>query len=146
MKRSTICLRLMLGAALLSLLACQKIKPEIENPTPSDQQRQAARAAEVPESTQRKWTHLNRIRQKDAFNTSIDRTLLDDQGQLGIVLYISVAPEKVPALVRDVMTEMAREFPQEDVTLGVYRSASPPQRLGTAHLDGKTGESTYTAL
>jgi hypothetical protein len=42
------------------------------------------------------------------------------------------------------MTEMAQEFPKEDVTLSVYGASSPPHKIGTAHLDGQTGESIYT--
>ena len=134
----------LLFAASLSLLGCHEPKPAAETPTPSEQQNRSARAAEVPESTQRHWTYLNRIRQADSLNTSIDRTLLNDQNELGIVLYSNVTPDKVPALVRTVMTEMAQEFPREDLSLTVYGASSPPHKIGTAHLDGQTGETTYS--
>ena len=90
------------------------------------------------------WTYLNRIRQSDTLSTSIVRTLLDDQNRLGIVLFSSVTPENVPALMRQVMTEMVKEFPRTDLTLDVYQSATPPKKLGTAKLNGQTGEVTYT--
>ncbi|MEO6970049.1 MAG: hypothetical protein ABI217_04050 [Chthoniobacterales bacterium] len=144
MKRSTIYLRLMLGAALLSLLACQRIKPALENPTPSDQQRQAARAAEAPGSTQQQLTYLNRIRQDDTLNSLISRTLLNDQNELGVVLFENVTPAEIPAIMRKVMTKMAQEFPETDVTLDVFTSATPLQKTGVAHLNGQTEEVTYT--
>ena len=46
--------------------------------------------------------------------------------------------------MRQVMTEMAQKFPREDVTLSVYAPPSPPRKIGIAHLDGQTGEVTYT--
>ena len=132
-----------LGAVLLSLTACQKTKPAAETAAASEQQTQAKQAVEAPESIQQQWTYLNRIRQRDALNSSIARTLLDEQNQLGVVLFLSVTPDKVPALMRTVTTEMAQEFPRQNVTLSVYESASPLRKIGTAHLDGQTGEVTY---
>ena len=134
----------LLVAGLFSLAACHRPQPEAERPTPSEQQNRAEHAAQVPEATQRHRTYLNRIRQSDALNTSIDRTLLDDQNQLGIVLSSSVTPDKVPALMRKVMTEMAHEFPREDLTLTVYAASNPPYQIGTAHLNGQSGETIYT--
>ncbi len=144
MKRLILRLLPMLVVTWLSLVACHKPKPALEMATPTDQQKQAASAARVPESTQRHWTFLNRIRQEDSLNTSIARTLVDDQNQLGFVFYSRVAPDKVPGLVRQVMEQMAQEFPKEDITLSVYGAGSPPRKIGTAHLDGQTEESIYT--
>jgi hypothetical protein len=144
MKRSTIVLLPLLGAALLSVVACHKPKPATEPATPSEQQKRAARVAEAPESARRHWTYLNRIRQADSLSSSIDRTLLNDQGEVGVILYSSVTPDKIPGLMRQVMTEMAQEFPKEDLTLNVYLPPSPPRKIGIAHLDGQTGEVTYT--
>ena len=137
----------LLVAGLISLSACHRSKPAAESPTPSEQQvraERAARAAQVPEATQQQWTYLNRIRQSDTLSTSIDRTLLDEQNHLGIVLFSSVTPENVPALLRQVMTGMAKEFPRADLTLDVFQGATPPKKLGTANLNGQTGEVTYT--
>ena len=146
MKRSNIYLLQILGAVVLSMAACSKSKPAAANAGPTEQQVRAELAAEVPESTQQRWTHLNRTRQIDAFNTVISRTLLEKQGELGVVLYSSVMPDKVPVLMRQLMAEMAKEFPDEDMTIGVYGSGSPPRKIGTAHVDGKTEETSYTPL
>ena len=143
MKRTNIRLLSILGGILLSLVACHKPQPATETATPSEQQTRAARAAEAPDSIQQQWTYLNRIRQSDALNTVIDRTLLDGQNQLGVVLFSSVTPDKVPDLMRTIMTEMAKEFPKANVSLNVFASATPPRKMGTAHLNGQTGEVTY---
>ncbi|HXA08442.1 MAG TPA: hypothetical protein VNW28_00580 [Chthoniobacterales bacterium] len=143
MKRISKWLLPILGGALLSMAACHKLKPAAENATPSEEQVRATRAAEVPKSIQQQWTCLNRIRQRDGLNSTIDRTLLDEQNQLGVVLFSTVTPDKVPALMRTVMTEMAQEFPNDNVTLTVYASANPPRKMGTAHRDGQTGEVSY---
>ncbi|MGB8341540.1 MAG: hypothetical protein WCE51_08120 [Chthoniobacterales bacterium] len=134
----------LLVAGLISLSACHRSKPAAESPTPSEQQVRAERAAQAPDETQRQWNYLNRIRQSDTLSTSIVRTLLDDQNHLGIVVFSSVTQENVPALMRQVMTEMAKEFPRADMTLDVFQSATPPKKLGTAKLNGQTGEVIYT--
>lgn len=144
MQSSTVRLLPVLAAGLFCLAACHRTNPAAESPTPSEQQVRAERDAQAPDEMQKQWTYLNRIRQSDAFNTSIDRTMLDDQNHLGIVLFSSVTPDKVPALMRQVMTEIAQEFPREDLTLDVYQSATPPRKMGNAHLDGQTGQVTYT--
>ena len=110
-------MRMLLVAAILSLAACHRSTPTAESPTPSTQEQRAERAADLSESTQRHWTFLNRIRQDDA--------LLNEENQLGVVLFSSVKPEQVSAVMDKVMSEMAREFPHEDVTLaGLFRRDS----------------------
>ena len=118
-------MRVLLVAALSVLAACHKPEPVVESPTPSVEQERAERAAEVPESMQRHWTFLNPIRQDDAFNICIHRTMLNEENQLGVVLFSSVKLEQVSAVMNKVMSEMAREFPHEDVT---HRRDSAPRR------------------
>jgi hypothetical protein len=48
--------------------------------------------------------------------------------------------------MQEIMKEMAQKFPQQDVTLTIFASASPPKKIGTAHLNGETGETSYTPL
>jgi hypothetical protein len=93
---------------------------------------------------QRHWTFLNRIRQDDEFNSIIFRTMLNEDNQIGVVVFSSVKPEQVSAVMNKVMTEMGREFPHEDVTVAVYQVATPPRKIGTANLDGQTEKATYT--
>lgn len=135
-------LLLLVLTASTSLVGCSKPKPEAESTTPSPQQERAARAAEVPPPFQEKWTILNRIRQDESL--LIGRTLLNEQNELGLVFDTSVTAEKIPDLMHRVMTEMARDFPHEDITVAAYGSATPPRPLGSAHLNGQTGEITFT--
>ena len=139
-------MRKLLLVACFFVVACHKPKPTEPPPTPSVQEKRAERAAAVAEPIQRQWTFLNQIRQEDAFSSSIHRTLLNDENQLGVVLYSSVKPETAPELMRQLMTKMAREFPGEEAAVTVYTSGTPPRKLGVAHLDGKTEEPTYTPL
>jgi hypothetical protein len=123
------------------MLSCHRPLSERE-----DRALRAKRAAAAPESTREQWAYLDRIRQRDPFNSSIERTLLTDQNEAGLVLSSSVTADKVPALMSEVMKEMAQKFPHQDVTLTVFAAATPPRKIGTAHLNGQTGETTYTPL
>lgn len=132
---------LLLVATLLAMSSCNRQLSEKE-----DRALRAKRAAAASESTRQHWAYLDRIRQRDPFSSSIERTLLTEQNEAGLVLSSSVSADKVPAVMRQVMEEMAQKFPQQDVTLTVFASAKPPRKIGTAHLNGQTGETTYTAV
>ena len=115
MPRSTTLLLLSVG--LLAMLSCHRQLSERE-----DRALRTKRAAAASESTRQQWAYLDRIRQRDPFNSSIERTLLTDQNEAGLVLSASVTADKVPGLIqRNVMKEMAQKFPHEDVTLTVSR-------------------------
>lgn len=87
---------------------------------------------------------LNRIRRADPSQTTIDRALLNQQNELGLVLDRSVQMDKIPALMRSMMTEMAREFPGQDLTVIAYAPSNPPRKIGTAHLNAQTRDMSYT--
>jgi len=139
MRRSTNLFLLL--AFLLAVSSCQRQLSERE-----DRALRAKREAAASESTRQQLAYLDRIRQRDPFNSSIERTLLTEQSEPGLVLSTSITSEKVPAFMNDLMKEMAQKFPGQDVTLIVFASASPPRKIGTAHLNGQTGESTYAPL
>ncbi len=139
-------LRLLCLSALIPLLfaACREKLPQPPPlPTPTAQQTAAKRAAAVPEETRKHWTYLNRIRQRDEFSGAIARTLVTDQNELSVVLHARIVPEQVPPLMQKVMGEMSQEFPQQNLTIAAFKEGSPPQRLGTAHLDGKSGDASF---
>jgi hypothetical protein len=106
----------------------------------------AKREAAASESTRQQLAYLDRIRQRDPFRSSIERTTLTEQSEPGVVLSTSVTSDKVAAFMSDVMKEIAQKFPNQDVTLTVFASASPAKKIGTAHLNGQTAESSYTPL
>ena len=142
-QRAAIRLLTLLLAGSLGWFGCSRTKEATAPATPTEQQKHAERAAEVPETVQRHWTFLNRLRQNDPFDV-IDRTMVDEQNQLGVVLNSSVMPDKVPDLMKQVMKKMAAEFPNEEITVAAYIATTPLRKLGTAHLDGKTKEASYT--
>ena len=51
----------------------------------------------------------------------------------------------IPALMKSLLTQMAREFPGEDLTIIAYAPTQPPMRLGVARLDARTRRMTYTS-
>ena len=130
---------LLLLAFLLAMCSCHRQLSERE-----DRALRAKREAAASEPTRQQLAYLDRIRQRDPFNASIERTLLTERSEPGVVLSKSVTADKVPALLNDVMKEIAHKFPQQDVTLIVFASGTPPRQIGTAHLNGQTGETTYT--
>jgi hypothetical protein len=136
----------LLTACLISFFiflcpACHKPNPA-PPPTPSEQQKRAELAAEMPASLQKQWTFLNRLRQSDRYS-DIDRTLVNHQGELGVVLSSNIHSGEIESLLQEVMKKMAKEFPGEDIVLNAYESTQPLHKLGRAQLDGKTEEITY---
>ena len=141
MQHPTITLLATLLGGLFCLAACDAPAPTAAPPV---EENRAAQSAQASELTQRQMAFLNRIRQADPEKVTIDRALLNKQNELGLVLDRSVAMDKIPALMRSVMTEMAQEFPGQDLTVIAYAPSSPPRKIGIAHLDARTRNMTYT--
>ncbi len=100
-----------------------------------------------PESTQdlqqRQLAFLNRIREADPQQRTIDRALINEQNELGLILDRSVEMQKIPDLMRTMLGQMARAFPDQDLTVLAYTPSNPPRKIGTAHLDARTRAMTY---
>ena len=75
----------------------------------------------MPASLQKQWTFLNRLRQSDRYS-DIDRTLVNHQGELGVVLSSNIHSGEIESLLQEVMKKMAKEFPGEDIVLNAYES------------------------
>jgi hypothetical protein len=101
-------------------------------------------AVQAHDLKQRQVSFLNRIREADPRARTIDRALLNEQNELGLVLDRSVAMDRIPALMRTMLTQMAGEFPGEDLTVLAYAPSSPPRKIGTARLNARTRDMTYT--
>jgi hypothetical protein len=86
---------------------------------------------------------LNRIREADPQQRTIDRALINEQNELGLILDRSVEMQKIPDLMRTMLAQMAQEFPNQDLTVLAYTPSNPPQKIGTAHLDARTRAMTY---
>ena len=60
---------------------------------------------------------LNRIRKADPQHQTIERALFNQQNELGLILNRSVEMDKIPALMRSMLVQMARAFPGQDLTV-----------------------------
>src|SRR4051794_28998552 len=118
-----------------------------------DAQKPAAGRAEGMQTTpgsgsgalkERQMNFLNRLREADPNGRTIDRAMLNEQNELGLILDRSVGMDKIPALMRTMLTQMAREFPGEDLTVLAYTPSNPPRKIGTARLNASTRDMTYT--
>ena len=113
-------------------------------PVSQDQQRSSQRRIETNNLKQRQADFLNRIREADPQYRTIDRAMLNGKNELGLILDRSVEMDKVPDLMRTVLTQMAREFPGQDLTILAYTPSNPPHKIGTARLNAQTRDLSYT--
>jgi hypothetical protein len=136
----------LLAVSLLSsvplVTSCDMSSPPSVSSPPVEQTR-TAQPASAGELKQRQMAFLNRIRSADPQQQTIDRALLNEQNELGLVLDRTVDMEKIPAIMRTMLTQMAHEFPNQDLTIVAYAPANPPLKIGTAHLDARTRDMTY---
>lgn len=93
---------------------------------------------------QRQAAFLNRVRDADPQQRTIERALLNERNELGLILSRSVEMDKIPDLMRTILTQMAKEFPGQDLAVLAYTPADPPRKIGTARLNGQTREMTYS--
>ena len=103
-----------------------------------------ARSGASSSPRERQAAFLQRIRSSDPQFQTIDRALFNERNELGVVLNRGVEMDAIPQLMRSLLTQMAREFPGQDLTVLAYAPTEPPQRLGVARLDARTGQMTFT--
>jgi hypothetical protein len=118
--------------------------PLAEEP-PSDASLQPV-ATQLDQSNlkQRQVAFLNHIRKADPDHTTIVRALFNEQNDLGLILNRSIELDKIPALMRTMLAQMARAFPGQDLTILAYTPSNPPRKIGTARLNARTRDMTYT--
>lgn len=138
--------------AVVSAIAACDSKPSFRPPL---EEARRARREEAPASRlpmerlggltkQRQADFLNRIRAADPEGKTIDRALINDQNELGLILDRSVQLDDIPKLMKGLLTQMAREFPGEDLTIVAYTPSNPPRKIGTGRLNARTRDLTYT--
>jgi hypothetical protein len=110
---------------------------------PSAEQNPAVPPESAQDFKQRQMAFLNRIRDADAQQRTIDRALINEQNELGLIFDRSVEMQKIPDLMRTMLDQMARAFPNQDLTVLAYAPSNPPRKIGTAHLDARTRAMTY---
>ena len=93
---------------------------------------------------QRQIAFLNRIRKADPQHQTIERAVFNEQNELGLILNRSVEMDKIPALMRSMLVQMARAFPGQDLTIFAYAPSNPPRKIATARLNARTRDMTYT--
>jgi hypothetical protein len=69
--------------------------------------------------------------------------LFNDRNELGLIFNRSVELDKIPTLMRTMLTQMAREFPGQDLTVLAYTPSNPPRKIGTARFNARTRDMTY---
>ncbi len=130
---------LVLGCLFL-FAACDASPPASAPPAESKPTVQTPSAQDFK---QKQMAFLNRIREADPQQRTIDRALLNEQNELGLILDRSVEMQKIPDLMRAMLAQMAREFPNQDLTVLAYAPSDPPRKIGTAHFDARTRAMSY---
>src|SRR4026209_1214269 len=133
---------MVMGGSLLFVGACSPRSEPAVSP-PQAQQSIGSQPSTGPEFKQRQIAFLNRIRDADPQQRVIDRAMLNEQNELGLILDRNVEMNRIPELMRTMLTQMAREFPDQDLTVLAYAPSNPPRKIGTARLDGRTREMSY---
>jgi hypothetical protein len=113
-------------------------------PPPSVDSQQASPMVASTNLKQRQADFLNRIRAADPDHRTIDRAMLNEQNELGLILDRTVEMDRVPDLMRTILTQMAREFPGQNLTVLAYTPSNPPHKIGTAQFNIQTRDMTYT--
>jgi hypothetical protein len=136
------CISLITGCLWL-LASCDTRQSTSSTNAPSVEQNRVAQPDARQDFKQRQLAFLNRIRESDPQQRTIERAMLNEQNELGLILDGNVGMDRIRDLMRTMLTEMAREFPGQDLTVLAYAPSNPPRKIGTAHLDGRTREMNY---
>jgi hypothetical protein len=105
---------------------------------------QARSTDDGSELRQRQIAFLHRIRQADPRYHTIEKAILNEQNELGVILTRHVEMEAVRPLMRTLLTQMAKAFPGQNLTVIAYAPTQPPMPMGTARLNARTWQMTYT--
>jgi len=144
------CPRQFVGFAVLAVgvTACNPGHPSPRSQSASGTNSAPSSIRDVPPADgatrARQAAFLNRIRQADPKNQAVQRAILDEQNRLGLILNDNVDLNSVPALMKTLLTQMAKEFPSQDLAIVAYGPTDPPLMIGTGQFDARTHQMTYT--
>jgi hypothetical protein len=93
---------------------------------------------------QRQVAFLHRLRQADPRHQTIEKAVLNEQNELGVILDRKVEMEAVHPLMKTLLTQMAKAFPGQNLTVMAYAPSEPPMKIGTARFNARTRQMTYT--
>jgi hypothetical protein len=130
-------------AVLIGAGACDASPPPAAPLLAAVEQRSAGPPEARSDLKQRQIAFLKRIRAADPQRRTIERAVFNEQNELGLILNRSVELDKIPALMRTMLTQMARAFPGQDLTVLAYAPSNPPRKIGTARLNARTRDMTY---
>jgi len=95
------------------------------------------------ELRQRQVEFLHRIRQADPRYQTIDKAVLNEQNELGVILNRHIDMDAVRPLMRTLLAQMAKAFPGHNLTVIAYAPTQPPMPMGTARFNARTRQMTY---
>jgi hypothetical protein len=105
---------------------------------------QAQGRATSSELRQQQVAFLHRLRQADPRYQTIEKAVLDEDNELGVILNRQVEMDAVRPLMKTLLTQMAKAFPGQNLTVIAYAPSEPPMKIGTARLNARTRRMTYT--
>jgi len=131
-------------AIWIGLSACDAAPPPPASPPSGVFEQRVATQLDQGDLKQRQIVFLKQIRKADPEHRTIERALFNEQNDLGLILNRSVELDKIPALMRTMLAQMAHAFPGQDLTILAYTPSNPPRKIGTARLNARTRDMTYT--
>jgi hypothetical protein len=105
---------------------------------------QAQGRATSGELRQRQVAFLHRLREADPRYQTIEKAVLNEDNELGVILNRHVEMDAVRPLMKTLLTQMAKAFPGQHLTVIAYAPSEPPLKIGTARLNARTRQMTYT--
>ena len=106
--------------------------------------RESAGANRTGSIREQQLEFLHRIRASDPQYQTIERAVINEQNELGVVLNRNIEMSDVPRLMRSMLAQMAKEFPGQDLLILAYAPANPPLKLGVGRLDAQSRQMTFT--
>lgn len=103
----------------------------------------SAEARNLRSVEERRAALLNRIRSSDPQKVTIERAMINERNELGLILSRQTNLDDVPRLMKAMLTQMAEDFPGQDLTVVAYSPTEPPRTIGTARLNLRTRDMTY---
>jgi hypothetical protein len=119
-------------------------RPATGYPTSEPSVRFPSEAGRTANIEERRADLLNRIRSADPQQATIQRALINERNELGLVLNRQTNLDDVPKLMKTMLAELDRSFPGQDHTVVAYTPTNPPRTIGTARLNARTRDMTYT--
>ncbi len=128
--------------SVLVLACCDAQQPAWAGNSPAGQT--IAEPANLQDLRRRQIEFLNQIRRFDPQREVINRAIFNRRNELGVIVNRSVEMQKIPGLTRTLLTKIAQQFPNQDLTILAYAPTNSLFKLGTAHLDARTGNMVYS--